>query len=98
MRTDQRRTRPIAPVSMGTINYLLSGGSHDGYMGTLYRQEPPIDLRVAFAPQLEDEIIIVDVYRLSRVDPMPVKTLGKSATYMYQGSRPSAGSLIDIVV
>lgn len=83
---------------MGAINYLLSGGSHDGYMGTLYRQTPPIDLRVAFAPQLEDEIILVDVYRLVRTDAMPIKTLGVSASYLYQGTRPSAGSLIDIVV
>lgn len=81
-----------------TINYLLSGGSHDGFMGTLYRREAPIDLRVVFKPQLEDEIILVDVYRLSRVDPMPVKSLGVSATYLYQGSRPSAASLIDITV
>lgn len=81
-----------------TINYLLSGGSHDGFMGTLYRKEPPIDLRVAFKPQLQDDPILVDVYRLVRVDPMPIKSLGKSASYLYQGTRPSAASLIDITV
>ena len=83
---------------MSTINYLLTGGSHDGYMGTLHRADPPIDLRVASVAQLEDEIICVDVYRLMRVDPMPVKALGLSASYLYQGTRPSAASLIDITV
>lgn len=81
-----------------TINYLLSGGSHDGFMGTLYRPQAPSDLRVVFKPQLEDEIILVEVYHLQRVDPMPIRSLGVSATYMYQGSRPSAESLIDVTV
>jgi len=80
------------------INYLLQGGSFDGYLGTLHRREAPYDLRIVSRNQLKDETIVCEVYHLLRVDPMPIKSLGMSSTYRYQGSRPTAASLIDITI
>ncbi len=78
-----------------TINLLLTGGPHDGMMTTIYHEEAPIDLRVVPKSASGGDTVKVAVYRLMRVDPMPIKSLGVSASYVYQGTRLSAWSLVD---
>lgn len=82
------------------INVYLSTGPFDGATRTIYRQEAPMDLRITENVSEMDaaDTVEVSVYRVMRVDPMPIQTLGVQAMYVYQGTRPSAWSLVDFVV
>lgn len=81
-----------------TINLFLSGGDFDGAIRTIYHEEPPMELRVVSREASGGETVEVNVYRLMRVDPMPIESLGLATSYVFQGTRLSAWSLVDFSV
>lgn len=80
------------------IVVFLHEGPAAGEIVTLRRAEVPTDLRVAVTPPDGRDEAEVAVYRLVASDQLELSTVGAAASYRFQGTKPSAWSLVDLVV
>jgi hypothetical protein len=80
------------------ISIFLHQGPADGEIRTLYKETAPLELRVAVNPVEGVETPEVAVYRVFGVETMEVAGIGAAASYVFQGTRPSAWSLVDFTV
>ena len=80
------------------ITIFFSGGVANDLIKTVYREEAPLEIRVGREDDQGNEVATVDVYRIMSVEPMEIANIGMAGHYMYQGTRPSAWSLVDFSV
>ena len=80
------------------ISISLHDGPADGEFLTLHADSPPNQLRVApIEPDGSDKVEVA-LYSLLHVEELPVSLRMFAAAYEYQGTKPSAWSLVDFSV
>lgn len=80
------------------IHVFFTGGIANDLIRTIYKAKAPLEIRVGRVIDEGNDTAEVDLYRVMSVEPMPIASIGMAAHYAYQGTRPSAWSLVDFTL